>query len=229
MSKSLKFIAICFLSFGLSACATNLPKTAATMPIAGKGYVPAGFKDYCERSPASCGSRHSPEQRISLDEHSWQLLNRVNLEINQNIRPATDQEAFGRIEYWNAPSARNAYGDCEDYAMAKQLALVSNGFSDAALSIATAMEPGKGMHAVLMVRTDRGDFVLDNKTSKIRNWNETPYKWVSLQSARHDLIWERPANPSSDGLTAFNAQRDELNTSDGQDAEPTAGTNPRLF
>lgn len=33
-------------------------------------------------------------------------------------------------------------------------------------------------HAVLMIRTDRGDFVLDNKRNAILPWSQTGYVYV---------------------------------------------------
>ena len=42
-------------------------------------------------------------------------------------------------------------------------------------------ELGEG-HAVLMVRTNRGDFVLDNKTSSVLPWHRTGYVYIKRES-----------------------------------------------
>ena len=42
-------------------------------------------------------------------------------------------------------------------------------------------ELGEG-HAVLMVRTDRGDYILDNKTSAVLPWDQTGYVFVKRES-----------------------------------------------
>ena len=44
-------------------------------------------------------------------------------------------------------------------------------------------------HAVLTVRTNRGDFVLDNLTTKVMLWKDTPYTYLKRQSARHAGHW----------------------------------------
>lgn len=196
-----KFVVIATIALLVSACAStqpvsSLPPAAHAMPTAGIGYIPAGYKDYCTRSPENCGARSARTDRIALSPQNWRLLVAVNAEFNRKIVAATDQDIFGTPEYWTIPTTT---GDCEDFAMAKQLALIARGVPDAALSIATAMDPGLGLHAVLMVRTDRGDFVLDNKTSEIRHWDATPYQWISRQSAAHAMQWERPASRAFTG------------------------------
>ena len=45
-------------------------------------------------------------------------------------------------------------------------------------------------HAVLTVRTSRGDFVLDNLSDEILAWNETDYRFLKRVSARHSGHWE---------------------------------------
>ena len=47
---------------------------------------------------------------------------------------------------------------------------------------------GEG-HAVLMVRTDRGDFILDNKINEVKVWYRTRYDYVMRQSYLNTRIW----------------------------------------
>ena len=49
-------------------------------------------------------------------------------------------------------------------------------------------EAGDG-HAVLAVRTDRGEFILDNKTDRIRFWQQTAYRYVKRQSVSDPNRW----------------------------------------
>ena len=49
-------------------------------------------------------------------------------------------------------------------------------------------ERGKG-HAVLTVRTEVGDFILDNKVDEVRLWNEVPYRFLLRQSYLNPRIW----------------------------------------
>ena len=42
---------------------------------------------------------------------------------------------------------------------------------------------------MLIVRTDRGDYVLDSLSSKIVLWNQTPYDYVMRQSQSNPNAW----------------------------------------
>ncbi|HXV30629.1 MAG TPA: transglutaminase-like cysteine peptidase, partial [Sinorhizobium sp.] len=44
-------------------------------------------------------------------------------------------------------------------------------------------------HAVLTVRTDRGDFILDNMRSKVLLWSETEYTFLKRQSSENAGRW----------------------------------------
>jgi len=48
-------------------------------------------------------------------------------------------------------------------------------------------EQGQG-HAVLMVRTDRGDFILDNKRNAVLLWSKTGYTFIKREGAS-GLAW----------------------------------------
>lgn len=43
-------------------------------------------------------------------------------------------------------------------------------------------------HAVLMVRTDHGDFILDNKRNEVFPWQETGYHFVK-QEGTNSIEW----------------------------------------
>ncbi len=56
----------------------------------------------------------------------------------------------------------------EDYVLAKRRALIQAGISPSALRIAYVKTRGGEGHAILVVKTDRGEFVLDNLNGKVR-------------------------------------------------------------
>ena len=55
--------------------------------------------------------------------------------------------------------------------------------------MAVVREANGNGHAVLMVRTDRGDLVLDNQDGMIMVWTETPYQFVKRQSQDNAGQW----------------------------------------
>jgi predicted transglutaminase-like cysteine proteinase len=56
-------------------------------------------------------------------------------------------------------------------------------------------------HAVLMLRTDRGDLILDNKRDEILSWHRTGYVYVKRES-QTDLSWVSLNHVSGVGTTA---------------------------
>jgi len=47
---------------------------------------------------------------------------------------------------------------------------------------------GEG-HAVLTVKTDKGEFILDNQNEDILLWSETGYRFVKRQSQSDPDVW----------------------------------------
>jgi len=116
----------------------------------------------------------------------------VNDQINRAIAYRSDRAVWGRDEAWLLPLSQEgvAYGDCEDYALEKRAALISAGVPAERLAMATAWSRSTGEHAVLVLRADDADYVLDNTTSAILRIDQTQYSWRSLQTG--DLLtWSR--------------------------------------
>tara|TARA_Y100000052_G_C2955343_1_gene89693 strand:- start:6108 stop:7388 length:1281 start_codon:yes stop_codon:yes gene_type:complete len=135
----------------------------------------------------------TPSRKINLDDETFKQIERVNRTINARIVPKTDREIYAESERWAMPITYGTtrYGDCEDYALEKRAALIAAGFPEEALYLAIGYSRETGRHAVLMIETHQGDYALDNMTSKIKPWYETPYKWISRQKGGNLLEWAR--------------------------------------
>ena len=44
-------------------------------------------------------------------------------------------------------------------------------------------------HAVLTVKTDKGEFILDNQHEDVLLWSETSYRFVKRQSQSDPNVW----------------------------------------
>jgi predicted transglutaminase-like cysteine proteinase len=87
-------------------------------------------------------------------------------EINLAIRPMGDLEQYGAIDVWSSPLATLARGagDCEDYAIAKFVALQRAGISPDDLRIVIMRDTIRGDdHAVAAARLDGQWLTLDNR------------------------------------------------------------------
>jgi predicted transglutaminase-like cysteine proteinase len=93
-------------------------------------------------------------------------LGEINRAINLAIKPMTDLAQYGQIDVWSSPlvTFTTGAGDCEDYAIAKYVALRLAGMSPDDLRIVVLRDTinGEG-HAVAMARLDRHWFMLDNR------------------------------------------------------------------
>ena len=163
--------------------AANRPD--AVMPTAGWARPPIGHLSFCRSFPAECVS-HGETDAVALTENLWTELIAVNRVINKQIAPVTDLEFYDTEEFWTLPTD---YGDCEDYVLLKRQALIRQGWPSGALLVTVVFDEVGDGHAVLIARTDRGDFVLDNKLGAIRIWSDTPYRYVKRQSISDPDLW----------------------------------------
>ena len=135
--------------------------------------------------------------RIAMDGSTLSLLRSVNDQVNGLMRATADAQTYGVADYWNDPVlVRGVRGDCEDFALEKRRALIERGVPAGSLSIAIVRTRQGEEHAVLVVTTDAGDYVLDNLTFDVRPWRRSGYTWISRQGPGDDLAWVSlaPAN-----------------------------------
>lgn len=156
------------------------------MSTIGQTTQPVGHYEFCQSHAAECSVRSSSKRRIRLTTARWNALVSVNNDVNRKIKPATDEEIFGRPEVWAYPSS---VGDCEDLVLLKRRTLVAMGWPVGTLLVTVVRRPNGEGHAVLTVLTDRGDLVLDNLDPDIKVWSETPYQYVKRQSELNTGAW----------------------------------------
>jgi predicted transglutaminase-like cysteine proteinase len=97
-------------------------------------------------------------------------LDAVNRAVNGAIRYMTDMEQYGVEDLWSSPLAtfRTGRGDCEDYAIAKYVALREAGVAAADLRIVLARDMAlREDHAVLAARQEGRWLILDNRRAEM--------------------------------------------------------------
>jgi predicted transglutaminase-like cysteine proteinase len=108
-------------------------------------------------------------------------LGEINRAINLAIKPTSDLAQYGQIDVWTSPLVTLARGgDCEDYAIAKLVALRLAGISPDDLRIVIMHDTFHGEdHAVAAARLDGRWLTLDNRRmamvedSEVRNYRPT--------------------------------------------------------
>ncbi|MBL0402984.1 transglutaminase-like cysteine peptidase [Microvirga aerilata] len=174
------------LSFLLSGATVQaqtlaaLPVTSSPISSMGAAKPLQGWSKFCETYRSECAVSVSEADVIELTPQVWKIIVSVNQRVNSGIKAVTDADHFGVVDTWGFPD--DGQGDCEDFQLLKRRLLVESGLPRRAMRMTVVIdELGEG-HAVLMVRTNRGDFILDNKTSSILPWHRTGYVYIKRES-----------------------------------------------
>ena len=97
-------------------------------------------------------------------------LDEANRAVNAAVRYVSDYAQHGEADRWSAPLATfaTAKGDCEDYAIAKYVALREAGFPQEDLRVVLVRDRAvRQDHAVLAAHLDGRWLILDNRRSEL--------------------------------------------------------------
>jgi predicted transglutaminase-like cysteine proteinase len=157
----------------------TLPAQAPAIGKEGDAKPVSAWVRFCERYAEECGVDTREPKTVELTPDIWQTITAVNRRVNTRIKPMTDQAHFGVVDNWDYPD--DGLGDCEDYQLLKRRMLVERGLPRRAMRMTVVIDETNEGHAVLMIRTDRGDFILDNKTNVVLPWDQTGYLYVKRE------------------------------------------------
>lgn len=184
-------VVLALVTIGASAPALASPTSAS---VGGETSVPFGWAEFCQRYAGEC-QEGSGAQDIAATPANLRKIARVNAWVNRNIAPVSDKDHFGSVEQWDYPSDNK--GDCEDYALLKRHMLIAMGFPRSALLMTVVKEANGDGHSLLTVKTDKGDYVLDNLNDSVKLWTVTPYRFVKRQSQESQNVWVSLGAPTA--------------------------------
>lgn len=162
--------------------------------------APIGWVEFCIEYEPECKTKPTAARDVVLTTQAWKDLERVNLFVNTRVKPMTDMEHWGVVERWNYPD--DGYGDCEDYVLQKRRLLMAAGWPREALLITVVRDKRGDGHAILTVKTDKGEFILDNQNDHILLWSDTGYRFVKRQSQNDQNVWVSLGDPRGTPATA---------------------------
>jgi predicted transglutaminase-like cysteine proteinase len=194
----------------------KLPSPTKTLAVTGRADPIRAWHGLCREMPGECGVDRAESAVITLTPEVWQLLVRVNREINDRIKAVIDRDHWGVEDRWNLPD--DGSGDCEDIQLLKRKVLIEHGLPRRAMRMTVVIDEEGGGHAVMLVRTDRGDFILDNRRMSILPWTQTGYiyikaegqdgmEWMSFGGATSPIVTAHNDEPPPSGSTARLASR----------------------
>jgi predicted transglutaminase-like cysteine proteinase len=206
MQRSKSVLAVLGMVFLAASTVNAASQQVSMLPVAsaaitvGDTLPPIGWVQFCGERPEECQANVHPGRVMQLDEKRWRQLVRINRDVNENVDPVSDLEHWGTLERWSYPT--DGRGDCEDYVLEKRRRLMEAGWPASALLITVVRDKRGDGHAVLTVKTDRGDFVLDNQEARVKGWTETGYRFVKRQSDVHPNKWVSLGGPDTAIFTA---------------------------
>jgi predicted transglutaminase-like cysteine proteinase len=165
-------------------------QTTASLPSASNAIASMGsakpllaWSKFCDSYPSECAVSVAEPEVVQLTPQVWKTIVSVNQRVNSSIKAVTDADHWGVVDTWGFPD--DGRGDCEDFQLLKRRILAENGLPRRAMRMTVVIdELGEG-HAVLVIRTSQGDYVLDNKTSSILPWHRTGYVYIKRESQDH--------------------------------------------
>ena len=187
-------------TLGPSSASSESPRYASYQQIGEQVHAPSGWLQFCRDWRSDCPSKDLTPRDIVLNAKSWRDLQVVNGSVNRDIVAVSDEDHYGREEYWAYPE--DGKGDCEDIVLLKRRTLMQLGYPIQALLITVVADAKGAGHAVLTVRTDQGEFILDNLKNKVLPARQTGYRFVKRQSQRNPNVWERLGTDSSAPVAA---------------------------
>lgn len=163
----------------LGTLAASLMAMALVSPVSAASSAPLGFQVLCLQHPEEC--RGGGSSSVSLTDTLLGQIEHINSQVNRSIRPQNDRGG----DVWTIGASS---GDCEDYVLSKRRALINAGLPPSSLRIAYVKAQGVD-HAILIVKTDQSDLVLDNLASKIVPIQNTRYRLIAVSSA-DPMVWQ---------------------------------------
>ncbi|TRC76289.1 transglutaminase [Mesorhizobium sp. WSM4307] len=178
---------LCVAAAGLAATGSWPALAAEAMATGGITSQPIGHYDFCKQHPGECSIRPSNLAPAKMTNGLMRKLAGITARVNAAVEPMSDMDIYGKDEVWAYPD--KGVGDCEDYVLEKRRRLSRMGISLADLLITVVRKPDGEGHSVLTVRTDKGDYVLDNLTDKVKAWDQTGYHFLKRQAIDNTGRW----------------------------------------
>ncbi len=126
------------------------------------------------------------------------MAEKVNALMNKQ-RYILDNRNWGKSDYWATPvEFLTSGGDCEDFAIAKYVALRALGVGEERLRIAIVHDKVKNIpHAVLVVYTSEGAVVLDNQNKEVLSADSLRTRYRPIFSINREFWWLHTAPEST--------------------------------
>ncbi len=180
----MQFAALVVVTLFAASASGAAQLDAGNLAVRGAANPPDGFREQCNRFAWLC---ERSGRRALSDDVTLKLARLINSNVNDTTPQVSDRDQYGRDNVWALPTTRG--GDCGDIAMLKKQRLVSAGVAPEDLLIATVLDLHRQNHAVLILRTNASDYVLDNLVRPVKTWRETGYTFLTMENPANPVKW----------------------------------------
>lgn len=198
MLLGVRQVGIAIVSFFIASAVVVSP-TVAEEPgkyirVGASTLTPMGWADFCHRNKDECDGGPMAPRDLDATPANLNFIAIVNRMVNQQVQPKSDADHWNVVDRWDLPT--DGFGDCEDYALLKRKILIESGLPRQALLLTIVRDEMDEGHAVLTVKTTRGEIILDNMIDEIKPWSRTPYRFVKRQSQEEQNTWVSIGGPA---------------------------------
>jgi predicted transglutaminase-like cysteine proteinase len=181
-------LALAGLTFAYTQSGGTKELRGSDAVLTGPTSIPYGWVDFCGREPQECDQPALAPVNIDMTPAVWRLLNTINRHVNRTIQPISNFDHWGTLlDHWDYP--KDGKGDCKIYALWKRKLLLDAGLPRQALLMTIVRDLDGEGHTILTVKTNRGEFILDNLRDDIRSWDATGYHFLKRQSQENPNVW----------------------------------------
>jgi predicted transglutaminase-like cysteine proteinase len=178
--------ALALLFSPLFVGAASAGQDVAYASVGDETSIPFGWMEFCKRYQNECAVSGVAAD-VNLTEKALHEIQQVNAWVNRSIEAVSDMDHWGVVDRWDYPM--DGKGDCEDYALLKRKMLIERGFPRQALLITVVRDQQNEGHAILTVKTNAGEFILDNLTDDVKPISRISYRLVKRQSQEDPNVW----------------------------------------
>lgn len=199
------FLAISMMFSGSAPHPSDYVTPTTSLPSIGPVVTPQLIKDFARREPEfiSLAARQTSQPKLLYSTELLKTLTEVNNQVNASVTWTSDEDVWGEEDNWDFPCQyhNHLFDDCDSFALLKLKLLLEKGLPSTPFMFVTGYdELGEG-HAILVVSTTAGDFVLDNRFAAVmsvpalikRGYN---FLWRSGSAEHLDGAWVRMATTS---------------------------------
>lgn len=184
-ANSLRLATAFFVSLFVAVSLVGKVEAGSFVQLSKPAQAPTAWANFCGTHKWACAWTSSGD--VKSEKIMVLIASEVNHRVNSKVRRVSDSEQYRRKDYWTLPTARG--GDCEDFALLKKKLLIERGLAPDRLLISTVLDRSNKPHAVLVMRTNTRDLVLDNLTDEMKRWDRTGYSFLKIQDGGVTTGW----------------------------------------